>query len=159
MRNAIWNCVGACLTLLCMLSVGQPPAQWSSDQKSVWGQEQAYWKYCKAMELDKYLSLWHASVVGWPSSYSAPAGKDHISDWFTDRVKQGWIMKSYDLEPLAIQITDNVAVVHYRVKYSWVDKAGKEIPVGSRITHTWIKNGDGWQIIGGMSAPVNAQGR
>jgi ketosteroid isomerase-like protein len=155
----MWNCLAACLTLLCTLSSGQPPSQWSSDQKSVWAQEQAYWKYCKAMELDRYLSLWHPRVVGWPNSYSAPAGKDHISDWLTDRTKQGLAMKSYDLEPLVIQVTDNVAVVHYRVKYSWVDKAGKEIPVASRITHTWIKSADGWQIIGGMSAPVDAQGR
>jgi hypothetical protein len=32
------------------------------------------------------------------------------------------------------KVTDNMAVVHYRVKYSWVDKEGREIPVGSRIT-------------------------
>jgi ketosteroid isomerase-like protein len=134
-------------------------SQWSGDQKSVWGQEQAYWKYCQAMEMDQYLSLWHPRVVAWPSFYSVPAGKDNIGDWLMDRLKQGFTMKSYDLDPLAIEVTDHVAVVHYRVKYSWVDKAGKETPVASRITHTWIKNGDNWQIIGGMSAPVDAQGR
>lgn len=152
MRNAIW-------TLLCATLAAQPPAQWSGDQKSVWAQEQAYWKYCKAMDMNNYLSLWHSSVVGWPSSYPAPSGKDHITDWLTDRTKKGLTMKSYDLDPLAIQVTDNIAVVHYRVKYFWVDNTGKETPVGSRITHTWIKSGDGWKIIGGMSAPVDAQGR
>jgi ketosteroid isomerase-like protein len=147
------------LLLCCVSSVGQPPTQWSRDEESVWGLEQAYWRYCKGMDLDKYLTLWHASVVGWPSTYSAPAGKNHISDWLTDRAKNDLTMKSYDLEPLAIKVTDNVAVVHYRVKYSWVNKEGKETPVRSRITHTWIKSPDGWQIIGGMSGPVDAQGR
>jgi ketosteroid isomerase-like protein len=111
------------------------------------------------MDLDKYLTLWHADVVGWPSVNSAPAGKDQISDWLTDHAKKGLTIKSYDLEPLAIKVTDNVAVVHYRVKYSWVDNEGKETPARSRITHTWIKTPEGWQIIGGMSAPVDAQGR
>lgn len=145
--------------LLCVSLVGQPPAQRSRDQEEVWAREQAYWSYCKAMDLDKYLSLWHASMVGWPGPYSAPARKDHIADWLTDRAKKGFVIRSYDLEPLAIQVTDSVAVVHYRVKYLWVDKAGKETPVGSRITHTWLKGRDGWQILGGMSAPVDAQGR
>jgi len=105
------------------------------------------------------MTLWHASVVGWPSMYSAPAGKDHISDWLTDRAQKGFTIKSYDLEPLAIKVTDKVAVVHYRVKYSWRDKEGKETLARSRLTHTWIKTRDGWQIIGGRSAPVDAQGR
>ena len=158
MRNSIWS-LATCLILFCVPSVGQPPAQWSRDQEIVWGQEQAYWRYCKGMDLDKYLTLWHASVVGWPSMYSAPAGKDHISDWLTDRAQKGFTIKSYDLEPLAIKVTDKVAVVHYRVMYSWADEDGKEILARSRITHTWIKTRDGWQIIGGMSAPVDAQGR
>lgn len=158
MRNSVRS-VATCVVLFCMSSAAQAPPQRSRDQANVWGLEQAYWQYCKDMNLDKYLTLWHASVVGWPSMYSAPAGKDHISDWLTDRAKKGLTIKSYDLEPLAIKITDNVAVVHYRVKYSWADKQGSVIPVGSRITHTWIKVRDGWQIIGGMSAPVDDQGR
>ena len=28
-----------------------------------------------------------------------------------------------------------------------------------RITHTWLRTGDTWQIIGGMSAPVNSDGK
>ena len=120
------------------------------DQETVWCLEQAYWQY-----LEKYMSLWHPSVLGWPKMNSAPVGKDHISDWL-----QRLTFKTYDLERLAINVKrDNVAVVHYRVKYSWIDKAGKETTAGSRITHTWIRSRGGWQIIGGMSAPTDAEGR
>ena len=90
---------------------------------------------------------------------SGPVGKDHISDWLTGPAKQGVTIKTYDLERLAIKITDNVAVVHYRVKYSWIDKQGRKTPGGSRINHIWIRSADGWKIIGGMSADPDAQGR
>ena len=145
--------------LFCASSLSQPATQMTRDQKTIWGLEQAYWQYCKEMNLEKYRSLWHPSVLGWPKTNSAPVGKDHISDWLTEPAKQGVTIKPYDLERLAINVTDNVAVVHYRVKYSWIDKEGKETPGSSRITHTWLRSRGGWQIIGGMSAPTDAQGR
>ena len=111
------------------------------------------------MDLENYLRLWNARGLGWPGSASAPAGNAHISDWLTDAAKKGLSIKSYDLEPLAIQVTDNVAVVHYRIKLFWVDKEGKTTPSANRITHTWMRNRGNWQIIGGMSGQVDAQGR
>jgi len=59
--------------------------------------EQAYWKYAKEMELDKYLTLWHASFVGWPKSYPSPSGKDQITNWLTGAASKGLTMKSYEL--------------------------------------------------------------
>ncbi len=44
-------------------------------------------------------------------------------------------------------------MVFYRMTAQWVDKDGVGHPTLSRITHTWIKNGANWQIIGGMSMP------
>ena len=151
--------VAICWMLVCAPLCAQSSTPDSRDEAAVWRLEQSYWQYCKAVDLEKYRSLWHPKVLGWPSAFSAPAGKDHIADWLTAKINQGFAMKEATLERLALQVTGNVAVVHYRVKYGWVDPAGKETPAASRITHTWIRVGDGWQIIGGMSAPVDAQGR
>src|SRR5262252_9315037 len=142
MRNNVLRAVVG-LTLFCASLLSQPAARMASDQETVWGLEQAYWQYCKEMNLEKCTTLWHPSVLGWPKMNSAPVGKDHISDWLTGPAKQGVTIKTSDLERLAIKITDNVAVVHYRVKYSWIDKEGKETPGSSRITHTWLRSRGG----------------
>lgn len=145
--------------LICILATVAASQQRSADQEKVWGLERAYWSYVKGMELDKYRALWHTNFVGWPLVSPTPVRKDHITDWISESVNKGLTLKSHELEPLAIQITDNVAVTHYRVTVVWADKDGKGEPKTSRITHTWIRVGDGWQIIGGMSAPADAQGR
>jgi ketosteroid isomerase-like protein len=136
-----------------------PIAQWSFDQQDIWRLEQAYWSYCRDMDLETYLSLWHPGVIGWPVMYSAPTGKDHICDWLTDQARKGLTVTSYELEPLAIRVTENVAIVCYRVRYCWGGEDGRNMPIAGRITHTWMRSGESWLIIGGMSAPVDALGR
>jgi hypothetical protein len=49
-----------------------------------------------------------------------------------------------------------MVVTSYWTTVFWVDKAGRGEPATMRVTHTWIKTATGWQIIGGMSAPVPA---
>ena len=43
---------------------------------------------------------------------------------------------------------------------AWVNSAGAEVKTDRlRITHTWIRTNGTWQILGGMSSPVNAKGQ
>jgi hypothetical protein len=58
------------------------------------------------------------NFVWWPSSSLQPARKDHITDWHDDIVKRGPKMKSWNLEPVAYQLTEPVAVTHYRLQRS-----------------------------------------
>jgi len=44
-------------------------------------------------------------------------------------------------------------VVCYRITFNWLDKDGKGAAHTSRITHAWLRTGNDWQIIGGMSMP------
>jgi len=49
---------------------------------------------------------------------------------------------------------------YYRIKATWTDSTGAEVRTdGLRITHTWTRTHGTWQIIGGMSSPVNATGQ
>ena len=99
------------------------------------------------------------SFVWWPSSSLQPAPKDHITDWYDDIVKRGPKMKSWNLEPGAYQLTEPVAVTHYRLHYVWVSKSGKAESKTFRVHHTWLRTRDGWQIIAGMSAPTDKDGQ
>jgi ketosteroid isomerase-like protein len=131
------------------------------DQAQVWNQEKAYWEYVKANELEKYRALWRDDFVGWPSISPAPVRKDHITDWITENTSKGLKLQSYSIEQMAIQVTGNVAITHYRIKASWGKGTATETTKADavRITHTWIRTDNGWQILGGMSAPVNEKGQ
>lgn len=150
-------------TLLCLLllSTGLAFGQGiSKDEAQIWALEKSYWDDVKANDLEKYKALWHDKFVGWPSFSDAPKHKDHIADWITANSEKGLSLQSYDLEELAIQIIGDVAVVHYRVHMNWSAKNSEgSPPETTRITHTWIRHNGTWQIFGGMSAPVNAEGK
>jgi ketosteroid isomerase-like protein len=136
-------------------------AQDSAKQEAqVWNLEKAYWEYVKTNDLEKYRALWHEDFLGWPFVSSAPVRKDHITDWITSNTSKGVRLQSYSIEQLAIHVTGDVAIDHYRIKATWANNEGAEVRTDAfRITHTWIRTHDNWQIIGGMSAPVNPEGK
>ena len=131
-----------------------------ADETQIWDLEKAYWEYVKANDLEKYRALWHEKFLGWPYSSSSPARKNHITDWITANTFKGVQLKSYNLEQVAIQITGNIAATHYRIQMTWSGPESTAIKTETlRIHHTWIRTGETWQILAGMSAPVNAEGK
>jgi len=134
----------------------------TKDEAQIWSQEKAYWEYVKANDLEKYRGLWHKDFVGWPSVSPEPVHKDHITDWITANTSKGLKLQSYEIEQRAIKVTGDIAIDFYRIKDRWANgDKGEDSKTGTtRITHTWMRTKDGaWQIIGGMSAPVNAENK
>src|SRR5438067_8060738 len=147
----------ALLLVVVMAELGQSATNYEAE---VWSLEKAYWEYVKANDLEKYRALWHEDFLGWPLISSAPVRKDHVTDWMTANTSKGMKLQSYSLEQLAIKITDDIAIDHYRIKMNWANSDGTNLRTDTlRITHTWIRTRDTWQIIGGMSAPVNDEGK
>ena len=144
------------LLLLAATTFAQNSAK---DETQVWRLEKAYWEYVKGNDLEKYRALWNENFLGWPFVSSAPVRKDHITDWITANTSKGIKLQSYSIEQLGIQVTGDVALDYYRINASWANSEGAEIRTDKfRITHTWIWTRGTWQIIGGMSAPVNNEG-
>jgi ketosteroid isomerase-like protein len=130
------------------------------DEAQVWRLEKAYWGYVKANDLEKYRALWHQNFVGWPFVSPAPVRKDHITDWITANTSKGIKLQSFSIEQLAIQVTGDIATNYYRINATWANGADAEVRTDRlRITHTWTRTRGTWQIIGGMSSPVNANGQ
>jgi hypothetical protein len=145
------------IVVLATAAFGQDSAK---DETQVWNLENAYWEYVEVNDLEKYRALWHEDFVGWPTSSSMPLRKDHITDWITRNTSKGVKLQSYAIERLAIQLTGDIAINHYRVKMVWAGPG----PIDSnteviRVTHTWLRVHGSWQILGGMSAPVNSEGK
>jgi len=49
-------------------------------------------------------------------------------------------MQSYSIEQLAIHVTGDVAINHYRIKATWAANDDSEVRTDVlRITHTWVR--------------------
>ena len=48
-------------------------------------------------------------------------------------------------------MSGDIAVVCFWMTYRWVDKEGKGAPHTIRVTHTRLRGGQDWKIIGGVS--------
>jgi ketosteroid isomerase-like protein len=148
------------ITLLLALTATAFGQNSAKDETQVWELEKAYWEYVKANDLEKYRALWHENFVGWPFVSPTPVRNDHITDWITANTSKGITLQSYSLEQLAIQVTGDIAINYYRINATWATGEGAKLRTDKfRITHTWIRTGATWQIIGGMSSPVNAEGK
>jgi len=140
---------------LTRLAAGQDkPQVVAADEEKVWKLEQSYWEYVKALDVPGYKSLWHKDFVGWPSTAPAPMGKDHITDWLEDDRAAQNTLQCYKLEHAGFTQVGDVAVVHYYLTEHWLDKSGKGEPRTIKVTHTWLRVKDSWQIIGGMAGVV-----
>lgn len=129
----------------------KPTVEMSAAEQAVWEREEAYWHFLKVDDWEGYLRLWDERFAGWPLVVSAPVYIDTI------RTRGGYFknrkMLDYKLEPLSVrEYSGNVVITFYRLSAHSTDKNGKdEQVITSRVTHTWMKTPQGWQIIGGMS--------
>jgi len=130
-------------------SASTPPESDSVSQ--VWRREADYWRFVKAGDVESYVSLWHDRFIGWPCGEDHPKRKASIGDWVRElRDKHIQIVSNLTRE--GAEDFGSVIVVHYRVTSVYTYPDGKVEGKGeeSKITHTWMKIGEAWLIIGGM---------
>jgi len=128
----------------------------SGDEQALWTLEHTYWLDVRNNDLPAYLGLWHKDLLAWPSFNTAPVHKDHITDWITSQTSQGLKLQTIEFRPGAVQVTGNIALADYWMVYKWVDAAGNGAAHTLRITHTWMRDGKDWHLLGGMSMPEPA---
>jgi hypothetical protein len=137
-----------------------PPDPESRSVSEVWAREDAYWRYVKAGEVDAYRTLWDERFTGWPCTRAHPQTKAAIGDWVRD-IRDQKISFEYSLTREAAKDFGDVVIVYYRTPMvrklasGTVENAGREY----KFTHTWMKVGSAWLIIGGMCGelPVDAK--
>ena len=93
--------------------------------------------------------------VGWPRTESQPIRSNKSFGFL-----EGRKLLEYKLEPLSVrEYGQGVVITFYRATTLSLNQDGiDEGSTTSRITHTWIKKPQGWQIIGGMSAEDKPSG-
>lgn len=126
--------------------------EYSEAERKIWQLEEKYWEYWINKDMEGYLSLLHDGFIGWPSQLELPSDKKSAREF----VQNFWNQIEFialEMKPAAIKIIDGVAVVHFFLIMK--DEAGNRVGSRYRITHTWIKQGGKWQVMGGMSSAIN----
>ena len=120
----------------------------SQEQQKIWGLVESFWESAQSGDLENLMNLLHEKYVYWPEGYTDAYNKSEMEFLFTK-----WLAhnrpKMYELRVSAIQIIENVALVHYSFnrKGNWGSESG-------RRTSAWMENNGKWECIGGMSAKL-----
>ena len=145
MKTRIITLFFTCLAML--VSTHLSAQEWSTEQKEVWKNVETYWDLARKGDIEGVLVYLHNDFSGW----------NNLSPLPDDRATRVKYIKFYwpkskslfsDVQPLAIKIHGNVAIVHY--SYTTVSKSGdeKEKTEQGRWTDILLKQGDKWVMIG-----------
>lgn len=130
----------------------QAPANqenWSATQQEVWEQEEVFWRYLSAGQVDRFMTLWDEQVIDWPSSEGRPISRSALRNSVEQDASGSDL--HYELEPLAINMYGDIGMAFYGVIFK--NEKGEATGAG-RYIHVWRKQDGEWTIIGGMSAPA-----
>ena len=153
MKSSVKGVVALVVGLVFLIALYFPMAA-SAQSKSVsavWAREDEYWRCVKAGDVERYVTLWHDKFIGWPCDQEHPMRKSSIGDWVR-KIRDNKIKVTVALTREGAEDFGNTVVVHYRFTRvdtypdGRVEGGGRQ----SKITHTWMRVGSSWQIIGGM---------
>ncbi len=139
------------------LSPGLLSAELTADEKAVWQMEELYWVYVVSNDTDNYNKLWNDRFVAWPGFSKTPLGKKNATDWIQQVHANPDEVYDYELQQEGVRSFGDVVATHYLVHQIFRSaSSGEELrrldPV--RVTHTWQRTDDTWQIITGMSGTL-----
>lgn len=127
----------------------------ATPEDEVWSREVAYWGYLKAGEWDLWQDLWHEEVVAWPNDEPGPLNKDGVYQLMAGIVDDVDLQAvELEIRRRSVQVYGDIGVAYYEMHTAIPDGSGGTRPLRRRLTHTWLRTKDGWQIIAGMSAPL-----
>lgn len=139
-----------CLTLLTSAQLfGQ---EWSEEQKEVWKNVETYSDLSAKRDVEGFMGYFHDDYCGWTNRTALPTNKASVRK-FVDHFFKTTKILVYDIQPVAIKIHDNIAIVHYYYSNVVKDAEGKEKNVSGRWTDILMKQGDKWVMIGDHGGP------
>ncbi|MEO7598172.1 MAG: nuclear transport factor 2 family protein [Opitutus sp.] len=121
--------------------------EWSAAQKEVWKNVEAYWAADAAGNTDEFMGYFHSDYSGWGTRMGAPGSKEMAKKFISHGHKAGKTLV-YHVQPVAIKIHGDVAIVHYYFMQITQATGEKEKESSGRWTDILMKQGDKWVLIG-----------
>lgn len=139
-----------CLTLLTSVQLfGQ---EWSEQQKEVWKNVETYWDLDAKRDLEGFMSYFHHDYSGWFNRNALPSNKASVRKFLSHFFETTKIVVQ-QIQPVAIKIHGNMAIVHYYYSRVVKDVEGKERNRSGRWTDILMKQGGKWVLIGDHGGP------
>lgn len=126
-----------------MLSFAQ---NWSAEQKAVWKVIETHWRYLAQENKEKFLENFHSAFKGFVNWRTLPLDKENLGKWI-EYMHKTTDISIYTVEPVAITIHGDIAVVQYYCDLSFAVPPGKQVRSSFRYTDILKKEKNKWLVI------------
>ncbi len=120
-------------------------------EEEIWVLEEAYFTNLYKANYVGVLGVVHDQFLGWPgATVPQPITKEESARFMRQLISKPTSC-TLKIERAGIRLLADVALTQYTLHVNCVDTAGVTKTQISRITHTWVKEGVCWKLLGGMS--------
>ena len=120
--------------------------EWSAAQKEIWKVEEETVADIEKGDVEKIMSYVHPDYRGSGHGSPLPIDKTIFRKQAEQMVKT-YPARSMFLQPAAIQVFGNTAIVHYIATITLKSVDGKEATSQAAYTDVFVKQGDKWLIV------------
>ena len=121
---------------------------WTEDQNEVWAVVQASWENIKKGDLNGISAGQHDKMIAWFSAHPDPLKRELNQAFYRTWIDR-YVPTFIKLEPVAINIVSDVAIVFYLFKW---ESANKELSNRGREMIALIKQNNKWIAIGSLAS-------
>jgi hypothetical protein len=118
--------------------------------EKIWALEEAYFSNLYKAKYEEVLVLVHNQFLGWPGGLSQPIGREESVRFMKQLIPRPTSC-TIRIELAGIRVLGTVALTQYTLHVKCCEPSGTTKTQTSRITHTWMKEGACWKLLGGMS--------
>ena len=122
-----------------------------ASEEKIWKLEEAYFSNLYKANYDSVLALVHIQFLGWPGGLLHPLDREESARFMKQLVPTP-SKCTFRIEREGISLKGDVALTQYIIHVGCPDSSGTPKKSSSRITHTWVKEGSSWRLLGGMSS-------
>ena len=119
-------------------------------EEEIWALEEAYFANLYKANYEGVFAIVHSQFLGWPGAVPQPIDREESARFMRQLVPKPTSC-TCKIERAGIRLLGEVALTQYIIHVRCRDTAGLAKTQSSRITHTWLKEGARWKLLGGMS--------
>jgi hypothetical protein len=119
-------------------------------EEEIWALEEAYFTNLYKANYEGVLAVVHNQFLGWPGAVPQPIDREESARFMKQLVPKPTSC-TVKIERAGIRLLGEVVLTQSVIHVNCSGTAGVTKTQSSRITHTWVKEGAGWKLLGGMS--------
>jgi ketosteroid isomerase-like protein len=136
-----------------MLATTAVPAA-AQAKAEIWAMEQSIYAGRSKGDLRPYLDTLATGYVSWPPFDARPKGEDGLQA--TARKMAGKTQEKLDMELLDFTLNGDTAIIYYHTHRTRLAD-GTPADEWWEATHTWVREGGHWKVLGGMARRAPAR--